>query len=751
MVRRLQSYYRILPYLVILIIPKLSIAEAKPDVAPLLVYTGNLRVLNIDLETLDAKEPIISQLIQSVEDDLEKHPKYSEENNFVLGYLSQLQDKDERAHRYFQEISEDHPLYSTMLFFDGRVLRKIGEKSSSKSAQKKNCKQSMDSFSKVNDLSPNYFRTQQAKEMMLSTFCYFHALVDDKKLDTQESQWLQNTLESSTGLIDSSTRENLYFQYYDSLVKSESSKEELEVYLVLGFSLFPKNARLFEEAQKIQMPIPEMEKEKAVIGKTELAAQEIFNRGKELLSKSQPKQALQEWLKVIVQYPGSYTSADTKQEIMAMIKNEAKWNRSTAPFNEELKKLPPEMMFDIAKYLWNQDYNITAYDLYQHIIEKYPYFEKASEAYFSMANMHENWSEWPKAIKYYLELVQKYSSSKFFERAHFKVGFLYYMNGQYTEAVNWLAKEKNLVTDAHQKAQACYWLGRTYEKMKKKRDAQAQFDEIRSKFPLTYYSFILGIDPTAIQKTQVQFQHLTIESSHPLYLPSMFLGIGLHRPARQMIQEYGNQSEEHLYQIVQLFHDAGFHMYSMPNALDLAQRRIEKWGLEEELVKMIFPVKFLDVVKKESASQQTDPLIALSLMKQESGYFERAVSNANAIGLMQLLVPTAQTLAKKMNEPSPNKDDLFDPSKNVRLGIRYLTDLNLQFNNDVTLVLSAYNAGPERAVKWKKRWPNVKKDEFVELIPFPETRKYVKLILRNYSYYEFLIDNKSPNIQAFGF
>lgn len=394
---------------------------------------------------------------------------------------------------------------------------------------------------------------------------------------------------------------------------------------------------------------------------------------------------------------------------------------------------------------------MTAYSLYMTMIDNYPYHDKTSESYYSVARMHEDWSEWPKAIKYYSELVEKYPRSKYFERAHFKVGFLMYMNKDYNKAIDWLAKEKALVTDPHQKSQACYWIGKTYEKLKKKGDAAAQFDEIRKKYPLTYYSFLLGIDPSAIKKAATPPLPISIEKGHPLYLPKVYLAVGLHKPARNMIQAYGNENDQHLMEIVQLFHDSGFHMFSMPNALELSERRMEKAGLEEDLVKMIFPVKYLDVVQREAKNRQADPLIILSLMKQESGYFERAVSQANAIGLMQLLVPTAQTLAKKEKQPLPAKDDLFDPEKNIQLGSAYVSGLSQQFQNDIVLVLSAYNAGPERAVKWKNRWPLVKKDEFVELIPFQETRVYVKLILRNYSYYKYLVENKNANVADFGF
>jgi soluble lytic murein transglycosylase len=571
-------------------------------------------------------------------------------------------------------------------------------------------------------------------------------------LTTQDEQWFQNTLKSSSTWIDQDKRESLYFSYLD-VVKSKESKSHVQAYLDFGFTLFPKNTRLTDEAKAISMVIPQGKEAltKEEIAKTEVEAQALLSQAKTFSTSNELKSSLQKYMEIIVKFPGSYTSETAKKDILAMIRNEVKWKRPTTAFNEDLKKLPPDMVFDLAKYLWNQDYNMTAYSLYMTMIESYSYHEKTPESYYSIARMHEDWSEWSKSIKYYSDLVEKYPRSSFFERAHFKVGFLMYMNQEYVKAIDWLAKEKTLVKDPHQKAQASYWLGRTYEKMKKKSDAQAQFDEIRKKYPLTYYSFILGIDSSIIKKTSTPTPSIDVEHGHPLFLPKLYLAVGLHKPARQMIQQYGNQNDKNLFQVVQLFHDSGFHMFSMPNALSLSERRMEKNGLQEDLIKMIFPVKYFEMVEKESKAKQTDPFILLSLIKQESGYFERAVSPANAVGLMQLLVPTAQTLARKEKNPLPNKDDLFDPERNIQLGSSYISGLNEQFTNDIVLVLSAYNAGPHRAVKWKNRWPNVRKDEFVELIPFAETRKYVKLILRNYSYYKFLVRNENVDANQFGF
>ena len=738
----------LLLYSILLIFPKLLCAQSTEQPLGLLDYSNGMRVLTVDIESLTEGDPLLAALEETIQEDQKAHPDFALENNFLLGVLSYIKKNDQKAHEYFQKIPKNTPLHSTVLFYDGIALRSLGENSPIQKEQL--CETSMSQLRKVEDFSPRHLMRKQPKELMLSTFCYFEALIQKGRIGSQDAEWLRNVLENSSKYLDQEKRQGLYFQYLDRL-KKDATREEQRVFVEFGLKLFPTSKRILQQAKTFQLKLPEKEKEKD-LAETEPEAHIAYKAAKKLMSSGKPLDALKAFTSIVTTYPGSETSEKSKETILSIVRRNVRYQKSVNSFQEELKKLPPSLIFKIAKYLWNRDYNLTAYGLYSHITKKYPYYSKASDAYYSLGNMHEDWSEWSKAIGHYENLVQKHPKSRFSERAHFKVGFLYYLSNNYPKALQWLAKEKRLVKDFHQKAQAAYWLGRTYQKMNRSADAKAQFDEIRKKYPLTYYAFLLGLDNLVVTKGQIQFPKLEIGKEHPLYTAAVFLRVGLHKPARRMIQEYGNENEEHLYQIVQLFHDTGFHVFSIPNALVLSQKRMKKWGLEEELLRKIFPVKHQHIVEKKSDAAGIDPILVTSLIKQESGYFERAISRAGAIGLMQLLPRTAKTLARNQKRPIPSKLDLFDPNTNVTYGIDYLRKLDKDLDKDVVLMLAAYNAGPHRAKKWKNRWgQQVERDEFVELIPFSETRKYVKLILRNYVHYKLLLENKKTNVKDFGF
>ncbi|HLP58336.1 MAG TPA: lytic transglycosylase domain-containing protein, partial [Candidatus Deferrimicrobium sp.] len=147
------------------------------------------------------------------------------------------------------------------------------------------------------------------------------------------------------------------------------------------------------------------------------------------------------------------------------------------------------------------------------------------------------------------------------------------------------------------------------------------------------------------------------------------------------------------------------------------------------------PIRFENLVTTYSNQYNLDRYMVFALIREESFFNPTIVSPARANGLMQLLFGTAKTAARKQGIRI-NKFDLFNPRINIRLGIDYLKDLLDKYDNKTHLALAAYNAGYSRVDEWLEQFGNVPEDEFIEMIPFTETRNYVKNILRNYYYYK---------------
>ncbi|MGH9739418.1 MAG: transglycosylase SLT domain-containing protein [Candidatus Acidiferrales bacterium] len=134
-----------------------------------------------------------------------------------------------------------------------------------------------------------------------------------------------------------------------------------------------------------------------------------------------------------------------------------------------------------------------------------------------------------------------------------------------------------------------------------------------------------------------------------------------------------------------------------------------------------------------SARKRLDPMLVAGLIHQESAFDPQAVSNANAYGLMQLISPTAHRLARQQGLRF-SQMRLTEPDYNVRLGTAYLANLRKQFGN-VEEVLAAYNAGEDRVTQWTAGQTYREPAEFVDSIPFSETRNYVEIVERNAAIY----------------
>jgi soluble lytic murein transglycosylase len=171
---------------------------------------------------------------------------------------------------------------------------------------------------------------------------------------------------------------------------------------------------------------------------------------------------------------------------------------------------------------------------------------------------------------------------------------------------------------------------------------------------------------------------------------------------------------------------------------DYAQMFPEEMGREEWDI--FYPLTNWSDIKYWSAQRRLDPYQVAGVIRQETIFDARAKSGANAYGLMQLLIPTARAVAKKYNASTTAiyGETLFQPALNIELGTAYLRDQFDKFGR-FEYVAVAYNAGPGRVPQWRATLP-FEMDEFVEAIPFKETKGYVQGVIRNSAQYRRLYD-----------
>lgn len=151
-----------------------------------------------------------------------------------------------------------------------------------------------------------------------------------------------------------------------------------------------------------------------------------------------------------------------------------------------------------------------------------------------------------------------------------------------------------------------------------------------------------------------------------------------------------------------------------------------------------YPLAYADLITDEvSKNLKIDPMLVHALIKQESRYQKDIVSKVGAVGLMQVMPYTAKAIARSLNMRPPRIHDLCKPDINIKLGVNYMESVFAQFENNIIYAVASYNAGPTVVKQWKNKFETYRDaDEFIENIPYEETRNYVKKVFNNYWIYK---------------
>lgn len=161
---------------------------------------------------------------------------------------------------------------------------------------------------------------------------------------------------------------------------------------------------------------------------------------------------------------------------------------------------------------------------------------------------------------------------------------------------------------------------------------------------------------------------------------------------------------------------------------------------------ILYPLAHWHIVRNVSEKYSIDPFIILSIMREESRFDTQARSQAGALGLMQLMPQTAYAIDKKVNLNIKSQENIFDIKANISLGSYYITSLLKEFGS-LPPAIAAYNAGEDVVRRWQKAGNYKSLDEFIEDIPYEETKNYTKRIITTYfEYYKYTGEKSAPEI-----
>ena len=338
-----------------------------------------------------------------------------------------------------------------------------------------------------------------------------------------------------------------------------------------------------------------------------------------------------------------------------------------------------------------------------------------------------------------------------------RVGWIYYRTGRYPEALEAL----RMIADKHDgdfEPQALYWMGRAAENSQEPQ-AKDYYSQLCDRYRYTYYCLLArerptfpGAGDTPRENSSVGPQSSTngrspqspvaradIEQQtayrRAIELKTLGLDVDAAREVAALTDRYNRESEV-LITLSTMLNEVGAYHQALRLARARFRDQLERTGgtVSPALWNVAYPTGLLPMIRLQGA-KGVDPYLIAAIIREESQYDVKAVSRVGAIGLMQVMPTTANSVARRVGLPAVGRDDLFDQETNIRIGVHYVEQLLEQFSGNLVYTIAAYNAGPSAVGTWMAEFRGQGEDEFVELIPYQETRQYVKRVLRSYREY----------------
>jgi soluble lytic murein transglycosylase len=379
------------------------------------------------------------------------------------------------------------------------------------------------------------------------------------------------------------------------------------------------------------------------------------------------------------------------------------------------------------------------------------------EALMSQGNIYLLRHDYDKAIDAYRECQERFPNGSRADYAHWKVAWLSFRQGRNAEAKKAFENQIALYPSSGQVPAALYWRARLAEEDGDLPMARAFYQTLGLRYANYYYA-ILGRERLAKVKT-APLQHYAILDHVPTTtihkinsdpLPDDNLRVqkaqllangGLLDFAARELKGAAEEDKGNWLtpEMVQLYQDAGRYDQALEY---LKHHTTDYFGadlsdLPRPYWEGLFPRPYWYDLKRFSTTNDLDPYLVAALIRQESEFNPNAVSRANAVGLMQLLPRVGQQVAREEKLHSFTTSQLFTPAINLQLGTKYFKTMVDKFGV-VEYALAAYNAGDDRVDQWQGAGKYRDVAEFVESIPFTETRDYVQAIVRNANMYKLL-------------
>lgn len=404
-------------------------------------------------------------------------------------------------------------------------------------------------------------------------------------------------------------------------------------------------------------------------------------------------------------------------------------------------------------------------DVEKKLVEQFPKSHQRAHVLMVMGHFYVDKGNQEQALQIYQQILTEFRQDHLAENVLWNIGWMAYKAEHYQDAMKTFSSYADFRKQGKNLGKFMYWTARSAENLDQLSKAAAAYEGVCDVSKRTYYCQIAKerlaklkpilqetgqfIKPSPLpQPLKLEVDPPENETSHallenPHYQTAKELMVmGLNKEAADefdLLADRHVTDRDALLVLSNHLFQAGDYYRSLRILRryfsDILQNGSET--VPSSFWKQAFPVETIQWIENQTLPGSADPYVVAAVMREESALNPKAISNAGAIGLMQIMPYTGEWIARQVGYEPFEPADLMNPDLNIRFGSWYLGHLAQQFNGNLILTIASYNAGPEAVMQWNKNGlsPTDAHDEFVESIPFSETRSFTKRVLRSYTEY----------------
>ena len=391
------------------------------------------------------------------------------------------------------------------------------------------------------------------------------------------------------------------------------------------------------------------------------------------------------------------------------------------------------------------------------INKKYPLSKAHEDILLEVSRSYKGNNNDEVAEIWWKKLLENFPKKRSGEIAAWELAWYHYQQNNWKTSLKYINDGlRNGINNPEVAAKFVYWQGKLAVQEKKQERAQRIFNNLLSWYPNTFYGMLAQRTMSSLVPKKIPYKQKDYWHDNPPELRANEEKTELEFAEFVMAAGDGNIGAKHIRNLVDLkspkeliwksslvLDEYGEYRSLQTIVVNHYLGDLKRIPIKDQQVwTFAFPRPYWMDVQNFSKNAGIDPYLALAIMREESLYQADVVSPASARGLMQLMPYTGKRVAKIIGLKLKDEKDLFNPKINIQLGTSYLGQISKRFG-EVIQIAGSYNAGPGRMKEWLKRFPDRDLDEFVESIPYIETRNYVKRVFRTHQLYKAIYEART--------